>query len=92
MYYHCSENKEADQLRGYREAVLRLWFRICKKPVFSRRGSNKTAILGDHLCEECAEMYGSGPAPGGTELPCHRYTQGYDTGGKVIQVYLESVI
>ena len=39
MYYPCSENKGADQLRGYREADLRLCFRICKKPVFSRRGS-----------------------------------------------------
>ena len=35
----CSENKGADQLRGYREADLRLCFRICKNPVFSRRGS-----------------------------------------------------
>ena len=35
----CSENKGADQLRGYREADLRLCFRICKKLVFSRRGS-----------------------------------------------------
>ena len=34
-YYPCSENKGADQLRGYREADLRLCFRICKKPVFS---------------------------------------------------------
>ena len=34
-----SENKGADQLRGYREADLRLCFRICTKPVFSRRGS-----------------------------------------------------
>ena len=39
LYYLCSENKGADQLRGYREADLRLCFRICKKPVFSRRGS-----------------------------------------------------
>ena len=30
LYYPCSENKGAD---------LRLCFRICKKPVFSRRGS-----------------------------------------------------
>ena len=30
MYYPCSENKGADQLRGYREADLRLCFRICK--------------------------------------------------------------
>ena len=39
LYYPCSENKGADQLRGYREADLRLCFRICKKPVFSQRGS-----------------------------------------------------
>ena len=38
LYYPCSENKGADQLRGYREADLRLCFRMCKKPVFSRRG------------------------------------------------------
>ena len=42
LYYLCSENKGADQLRGYREADLRLCFRICKKPVFSRRGSYVT--------------------------------------------------
>ena len=39
LYYLSSENKGADQLRGYREAELRLCFRICKKPVFSLRGS-----------------------------------------------------
>ena len=27
LYYKCSENKGADQLRGYREADLRLCFR-----------------------------------------------------------------
>ena len=35
MYYPCSENKGADQLRGYREADLRLCFRLGKTPVFS---------------------------------------------------------
>ena len=35
LYYPCSENKGADQLRGYREADLRLCFRIYKSPVFS---------------------------------------------------------
>ena len=44
LYYLCSENKGAYQLRGNREADLRrgnrgadlrLCFRICKKPVFS---------------------------------------------------------
>ena len=39
LYYPCSENKGADQLRGYREADLRLCFRLGKNPVFSRCGS-----------------------------------------------------
>ena len=39
MYYPCSEKKGADQLCGYRTTDLRLCFRICKNPVFSRRGS-----------------------------------------------------
>ena len=33
-YYPCSENKGADQFFGYREADLRLCFRIYKNPVF----------------------------------------------------------
>ena len=41
MYYPGSENKDADQLRGYREADLRLCFRPCKLLVFSRTGSLK---------------------------------------------------
>ena len=43
MYYLCSENKGADQLRGCREADLHLCFCkivLCKKPGFSQRGSN----------------------------------------------------
>ena len=40
LFYLCSENKGTDQLPGYREADLRLCFRICKKPFFSRRDSN----------------------------------------------------
>ena len=43
MYYPCSENKDADQLRGYREADLRLCFRPCKLLVFSRTGSIYTS-------------------------------------------------
>ena len=39
MYYPCSENKGADQLRGHREADLRLCFRLCKLLVFSCTGS-----------------------------------------------------
>ena len=34
-YYLCSENKDADQLCGYREADLRLCFPICKMLLFS---------------------------------------------------------
>ena len=39
LYYPCSENKGADQLSGYREADLRLCFRICRLLVFSYGGS-----------------------------------------------------
>ena len=40
LYYPRSENKGADQLRGYCEADLRLCFRLCKLLVFPWRGSN----------------------------------------------------
>ena len=39
LYYPYGKNKGADQLRGHREADLRLCFRKCKKLVFSWRGS-----------------------------------------------------
>ena len=39
LYYPCSENKGADQLRSNCAADLRLGFRIFKKPIFLRRGS-----------------------------------------------------
>ena len=57
MYYPCSENKGADQLRGYREADLRLCFRICKmchdaaqikRPIFE--GSDTTRAVQPHIC------------------------------------------
>ena len=34
LYYPSSENKGADQLRGNREADLRLCFRLCRLLVF----------------------------------------------------------
>ena len=34
LYYPSSENKGADQLRSYREADLRLCFRLCRLLVF----------------------------------------------------------
>ena len=40
MYYPCSENNGADQLRGYREADLRLCFRLGRLLVFPFGGSN----------------------------------------------------
>ena len=46
LYYPSSEkNKGADQLRGYREADLRLCFRLCKLLVFSRGGSSHVLII-----------------------------------------------
>ena len=35
LYYLCRENKGADQHRSFREADLRICFRICKMLVFS---------------------------------------------------------
>ena len=40
LYYPSSENKGADQLRGYREADLHLCFRIGRLLVVPRGGSN----------------------------------------------------
>ena len=40
LYYPCSENKGADQLCSYREADLRLCFRLCRLLVFPWDGSN----------------------------------------------------
>ena len=51
LYYLCSENKGADQLCGYREADLRLCFRICKNPVFSQHGS---FYISDPSCSLCS--------------------------------------
>ena len=42
LYYLCSENEGADQLCGYREADLRLCFRIYAKSRFSH---NKAHIF-----------------------------------------------
>ena len=45
MYYPSSENKSADQLRGYREADLHLWFHLCRLLVFPWGGSNVLGFL-----------------------------------------------
>ena len=45
MYYPCSENNDADQLHGYREADLRLWFRIYANCWFSHEVAQMQCIL-----------------------------------------------
>ena len=45
LYYPSCENKGADQLRGYREADLRLCFRLGRLLVFSRGGSNVQSVI-----------------------------------------------
>ena len=45
MYYPSSENKGADQLRGYREADLCLCFRLCRLVVFPWGGSFNACSL-----------------------------------------------
>ena len=47
LYYLCSENKGVDQLRGYREADLRLCFRIYAKRWFSHDAAH-FIFLGHH--------------------------------------------
>ena len=56
LYYLCSENKGADQFCGHCEADLHLCFRICKKPVFSRRGSNDVNLGECSCCSEPANF------------------------------------
>ena len=53
LYYPCSENKGADQLRGYREADLRLCFRICRLLVFPWGGS----IIVKSMTQQCFNKY-----------------------------------
>ena len=50
LYYPSSENKGADQLRGYREADLRLCFPQSRLLVFPWGGSNK-------LCANCGDFH-----------------------------------
>ena len=52
MYYLCIENKGADQLRGYREADLRLCFRICKNVGFLM-----TRLIQTTLSDDCASKF-----------------------------------
>ena len=44
LYYTYSENKGADQLSSYCATDMRLCFRVCKKPVFSQKGSHDNSI------------------------------------------------
>ena len=44
LYYLCSENKGADQLRSYCEADLRLCFRLCRLLGFPCGCSNMKAV------------------------------------------------
>ena len=60
LNYPSSENKSADQLHGYREADLRLCFRICKKPVFSRHGSTENVLL-ESKEVKCPMKYSNDP-------------------------------
>ena len=57
LYYPCSENKGADQLRGYREAGLRLCFRIGNNPVFLRCGSNANIVILNGNCLVCLKTH-----------------------------------
>ena len=45
LYYPCSENKSADQLRSYCEADLCLCFHLCRLLVFPCSGSNLNQVI-----------------------------------------------
>ena len=45
LYYLCGENEGAGELSSYCAADLRLCFRICKKLVFSQRGSYLSKVV-----------------------------------------------
>ena len=62
LYYTCSENKGADQLRVCREADLRLCFRLCRLLIFPCSGS----IM--------KRLYYSRNVNKGTDLLCHYCT------------------
>ena len=64
LNYLYSENKGADQIRGNREADLRLCLRICLKPGFSCRGSYITDIMFIHV-----SLYASFPNVSGGMSP-----------------------
>ena len=49
LCYPCSENKDTDQLRSYREADLRLCFRICE----SQFSHNEAHIQQSKLTYTC---------------------------------------
>ena len=49
LYYPSGENKGADQLHGYREADLRLCFRLCRLLVFPWGSSNYCQISFEHI-------------------------------------------
>ena len=57
-HYPCSENKGADQLRGYCAADLRLCVRIFKKLVFSQRGSNTKNRENWHIAVRSVQFRG----------------------------------
>ena len=64
IHIHCrctSENKGADQLRGYREADLRLCFRICnhksKLSMISIDWSHKNVLAVHDFSKESKEVF-----------------------------------
>ena len=71
----CSENKDADQLRVYREADLRLCFRICEKPVFTYQGYIKVAF--------CCLL--------GCMSPCHMISHVHTSKNYLYLVYIQCI-
>ena len=56
LYCLCSENKGADQLRGYREADLRLYFANAKR-LFSHDAAQIDMIQREHMVNRSTSFY-----------------------------------
>ena len=84
LYHPSSENKDADQLRGYREADLRPCFRICKTLVFPRGGSMVTNLLIAQPFTKEKNHQGKGPNGNKpAQSPTVPYTKEKITGTRV---------
>ena len=74
LYYPCSENKGADQLRSNCEADLRLCFRICKS-LSSKETIAVLALITCHSSRSYISLTGTNPIK---SCLCHMLSSGFN--------------